>query len=194
MRTKLFFAAAICCSLFFASCSSGPSDATKKDVAAFDSAWTKMSMQGMALSDSLKSAMSMCEKTCKMPEGMECCEHMKGKMDSAMMPCMNDMKVFQDMMSQMTTAQPMIDSTNASFAAFKEKVNKGEIKDDEAKKQLEEFKSKMDNGSKMMADWWNKLNDAKMTCQKNYENCMNACKDMKCTDKKCMNERDKKKA
>ena len=48
-----------------------------------------------------------------------------------------------------------------------------------------EFQTKADGGSKMMADWWTKLNDAKSTCMKNQETCMNTCKDMKCTDKNC---------
>jgi hypothetical protein len=193
MKTKLFFAAAIACTLFFAACSTGPSDATKKDVAAFDTAWGKMSAQAMAFGDSLKSAMTMCENGCK--SGSEsCCEHMKPKMDSMMQPCMNDMKVFQDMMGQMSSAKPMMDSAATNFASFKEKVNKGEIKDDEAKKQLAEFQAKMETGSKMMTEWWTKLNDAKSACMKNMSDCMNACKDMKCTDKKCveMHKNDKK--
>ena len=192
MKTKLFLFAAFAGSLFFAACSSGPSDATKKSVAAFDSAWGMMNTQAMAFGDSLKSAMAMCEKGCKAPEGMTCCEHMKAKCDSAMMPCQGDMKNFQDLMTAMAGAKPMMDSAATSFATFKEKVNKGEINDADATKTLADFQSKMDGGSKMMADWWTKLNDAKGTCMKNMQSCMDACKDMKCTEKKCMADMKKK--
>jgi hypothetical protein len=184
MKTKLFFAAAIVCSLFFAACSGGgPSDATKKSVAAFDSAWGQMSANVMALGDSVKSAMSKCEGCCKSSES--CCEHMKGKMDSMMMPCMNDMKNFQSIMETMTSAKPQWDSAATKFAEFKEKVNKGEIKDEEATKELAMFQTKMDEGGKVVAEWWTKFNDAKSACMKNMSDCMNACKDMKCSDKKC---------
>jgi polyhydroxyalkanoate synthesis regulator phasin len=184
MKTKLFYAAAFVCSLFFAACSGGgPSDATKKSVAAFDSAWGQMSMNVMALSDSVKSALAKCEACCKGSES--CCEHLKGKMDSVMAPCKNDMTAFQGIMETMNGAKPQWDSAAASFTAFKEKVNKGEIKDEEATKTLAEFQSKMDEGGKIVADWWNKFNEAKASCEKNMQSCMQACTDMKCTDKKC---------
>ena len=187
MKTKFFFIAAIAGSLFFASCSHGPSDATKKSVAAFDSAWGIMNTQAMAFGDSLKGAMSMCEMGCMMPDSMKgkMCEHCMAQCDSAMMPCKGDMKNFQDIGTAMAGAKPMMDSAATSFAAFKEKVNKGEINDEEATKTLADFQAKMDNGSKMMAEWWTKLNDAKATCMKNMQTCMASCKDMKCKDKNC---------
>ncbi|HEY6160190.1 MAG TPA: hypothetical protein VI112_03180 [Bacteroidia bacterium] len=188
MKTKLFFIAAIAGSLFFAACSGGVSDQTKKDVAAFDTAWMKMKDQAHAFSDSLDMAIGMCEKGCKPDSSMACCEHMKHKMDSMMMPCMNDMKGFQDMKNMMMDPgmKSKMDSAETSFAAFKEKVNKGEIKDEEAKKTLADFQNKLNDGNKMLSDWMGKFNDARKTCMMNMQNCMMACKDMKCTDKKCM--------
>jgi hypothetical protein len=192
MKTKFFLTAVLACTIFFVACSSGPSAETKNAVAKFDTAWSQMSMQAMAFGDSVKMALTNCENCCKSMSEMPCCEHMKGKMDSMMMPCKNDATAFQDMMKAMQDAKPMMDSAAADFTAFKEKVNKGEVKDDEAKKTLADFQMKMDNGSKMMADWMTKYNDAKAACVKNMADCNSACKDMKCTDKKCM-EMEKKK-
>jgi len=194
MKTKLFYTAAIAITLFFAACSGGVSDATKKSVAAFDSSMSLMQTQVMAFSDSVKAAMSMCEKGCTMPDSCKgMCADMQAKCDSAMAPCKADMKNFEDIAAAMMAAKPHIDSVSADFAAFKEKVNKGEIKDAEATKTLADFTTKMADGGKMFADWNTKLAEAKGTCMKNMMDCMEKCKSMgKCDGKDCK-DKDKKK-
>ena len=195
MKTRLFLSAALAGLFFMTSCKSGPSDATKKSVAAFDSAWTEMGKQAMAMSDSLNACIAMCEKGCTIPDSCKgMCENMKMKCDSAMAPCKNDMKTFQDMKTAMDANKPMWDSAMTAFNAFKEKVNKGEINDADATKQLAEFQSKMDMGGKNMMDMMNKMMEAKSACMKNMSDCMEKCKNMKCTDKKCEADMKKKKA
>lgn len=194
MKKNLLFTAAIAIALFFAACGGGgASDATKKSVAAFDSSMGVMQTQVMAFGDSVKAAMAMCEQGCSMESCKEtCCEHMTAKCTEMMAPCKSVMEEYNAIIAEMMSAKPHIDSVGAEFSAFKEKVNKGEINDADATKTLAEFTTKMADGGTMFAGWMTKLATAKATCSKTMSTCMEACKTMKCEDKKCAEEMKKK--
>ncbi|MEW6468931.1 MAG: hypothetical protein AB1458_08410 [Bacteroidota bacterium] len=185
MKTKLSVLSAFAGVLFLASCSSGPSEATKKSLAALDSSWTAMGTMAMAWGDSLNKALAWCETACKEGEGMQCCEHLTGTKDSLMAPCKNDLKVFQDMKAAWDAEMPMWDSLQAKLDGIKEKVAKNEGTDEEINKVIAEIQGAMDNGSKEMETWVANFNAAKTTCMNNATACKTAWESAKCSDKKC---------
>ena len=199
MKTKFFLLSAVAGMFLLVSCSHGPSAETKAKVAAFDSTWNAMGMTAKATEDSLKAALAMCEGACKAGDAMECCEHMKGAKDSLMSPCMNDMQLFQGMKAQWDAQLPMWDSLNTQWNALKEKAGKGEGTDKEFTDGVAEFHAMIDNGNMALQQAIAKLNEMKMGCMKNMENCKAGWANVKCMDKKCpmgkkMMEAGKKKA
>ena len=185
MKTKLFLLSA-CAGLFLlASCSHGPSAETKAKVAAFDSTWTAMGAVAKSCEDSIHAAVAMCEGACKAGEAMECCEHMKGGKDSLMMPCMNDMNAFKEMEKGWDAEKPLWDSLQAKLVAIKDQVAKGEGTDKEINDGLAELQAAMDKGNAELQEGMAKLNDMKMMCMKNMDNCKAGWANVKCMDKKC---------
>ncbi len=199
MKTKLFLLSA-CASLFMlASCSHGPSAETKAKVASFDSTWTAMGTMAKATEDSLKACLTMCETGCKNGDAMECCGHMKKAKDSLMTPCKNDMGALQEIKKNWDAQLPMWDSLNTKWNALKEKAGKGEGTDKEINDVITELQAAMDNGNKGLQEAIAKINEMKMTCMKNMDNCKAGWANVKCMDKKCpmgkkMMEAGKKKA
>ena len=195
MKTKfLFLSAAVV--LFMASCSHGPSEKTKAKVAAFDSAWSSMGKMAMAANDSINKYIAGCDDGCKMvgDSTVQCCEHMKSKMEEAMNACKTDKENFMGMQKMMMDSKPMWDSAMTSFNTFKEQVEKGGVNDEMADKTLEGFQSMMDQGAVQMAAMQNKFNEAKASCMQNYGKCMEASSKKCCGDKKCADMMKKKKA
>jgi len=169
-----------------ASCSqSEPSAETKAKVAAFDSSWTVMGATAAAWGDSINTAASFCENACKQGDEMACCEHLKRTKDSLMMPCKNDMGMFQEMKKSWEAQKPMWDSLNTKFTALKEKAAKGEGTDKEINDGLAELQAALDNGNAGMGEFVAKFNEAKMNCMKNMETCKAGWSAAACADKKC---------
>jgi hypothetical protein len=183
MKTTKLFLAAVTAGLFLlTACGGGTSDATKNAVASFDSAWSTFGTTAMAWNDSIKNCIASCETSCKsmMDECSKTCDE-KGKKacDSIMKSaCGKDMEVLNGMLKQMEDAKPMMDSTAAKFASFKEKVNKGEMNDADAMKQLGEFQTQLSAAQMMAADMQTKYMECKANCTKNMESCMTTCKEM----------------
>lgn len=193
MKTTLLFLSAATM-LFMASCSHGPSEATKAKVAAFDSAWTAMGTMAMTANDSITKCMADCDNCNKMmtDSSAKCCEHMKSKMDEAMKACHADMETFSGMQKMMTDSKPMWDSAMTAFTAFKEQIASGKINDEEANKTLEGFQVMMNQGAAQMAEMQTKCNEAMATCKQNCSKGKECCAKTQCDDKKCMDMHKKK--
>lgn len=186
MKTKLFLLSAIAGMFLMTSCShSGPSAETKTKVAALDSSWTAMGTVAQAWGDSIATAATFCENACKAGDEMTCCEHLKGKKDSLMAPCKNDMGMFQEMKKSWEAQKPMWDSLNTKFTALKEKAAKGEGTDEEINAGLAELQAALDNGNKGLGEFAAAFNEAKINCMKNMETCKAGWSSASCSDKKC---------
>jgi hypothetical protein len=194
MKTKMILMAAAAGLFFMTSCSHGPSEEAKKKVAAFDSTWTAMGTSAMAWGDSLNQMVTMCEGCCKEGEAMECCEHMKADKDSMLMPCMNDMKAFQEMKSSWDAEMPMWDSLQAKLDALKEGVAKGTSSDDQINSTLAELQAAADKGSAQMGPWIDNFKAAKAKCMENCSSCKDGMSNMNCSDKKCSHHKAEKKS
>lgn len=185
MKTKLFLLSA-CANLFvLASCSNGPSAETKEKVATFDSAWATMGNLATATEDSLNACVTMCENGCKAGDAVECCEHMKAAKDSLMIPCKNDMAACGEMKKNLDVQLPMWDSLNTKWTALKDKMAKDEGTDNEINDGIAELQAAMDNGNKWLQEAIGKINEMKMICTKNMDNCKAGWTNVKCMDKKC---------
>ena len=194
MKTKHFLLSA-CAGLFLlASCSHGPSAETKTKVAALDSAWSAMNTAAKAVSDSLGACATMCGDACKAGDAMECCEHLKGAKDSLMMPCKNDMAMFDDMKKNWESQKPTWDSLQAKLDGVKADAASDKGQDAEIMTEVGELQAALDNGNAQLAEFSAKLAEAKMGCMKNMENCKAGWAGEKCMDKKCPMGMGKKKA
>ena len=185
MKNKLFILSLFVGSILITSCSHGPSAETKMKVASFDSSWSAMAAIGKGWGDSLNMAASNCEMGCKNGDAMACCEHLKTTKDSLMMPCKNDMAMFQEMKKSWDAQVPMWDSLTNKVNELKEKVAGGKVGDQEINAELAGLQTILDNGNSRMAGWVTKFNDAKMNCMKNMEACKSSWGNAKCTAKKC---------
>lgn len=175
-----------------ASCSHGPSEESKKKVAAFDSAWNAMGTMAMAWGDSLNQMVAMCDGCCKDMEAMSCCEHMQAAKDSLLSPCKNDMKAFTDMKAAWDAEMPMWDSLQAKLDALKDGVAKGTATDEEVNNTLAELQTAADKGGSQMGPWVEKFTAARAACMSNCTNCKDGLSNAKCSDKKCSHGHEKK--
>lgn len=189
MKTKFFSVLALVGTMFLASCGGGVSEETKKSIAAFDSSWSAMSVSAQTWADELKKCVDDCGTCCSTAEGMgaTCPPEMKGKCDSAMMDCKAAQGEFTAMWKSWEESKASMDQVAADWTAFKEKVNKGEVKDEDAKKTVADFNTKLAEGSAKMGEWSTALTATKDKCTKgqeswkNFETMMN---DMKNKDPK----------
>ncbi len=187
MKTKLFILSACAGFMMLASCSApGPSAESKAKVAAFDSAWTAMGSSAMAWGDSLTQALTMCESACSNGAAMECCEHMQGKKDSLMMPCMNDMKAFQDMKSKWDAEMPMWNELQTKLDTLKANVANGKATDEQINSTLAELQGAADKGATEMGPWMESFNAARAACKNNMMSGKMGWEASSCTDKKCV--------
>lgn len=194
MKTKLILLSAVAGMFFMVSCSHGPSEEAKKKVASFDSAWSAMGTMAMAWGDSLNQMVAMCENCCKEGEAMECCEHMKANKDSLLMPCKNDMKIFQDMKAAWDAEMPMWDSLQKKLDALKEGVAKGTATDEQINTALAELQAASDKGGAEMGPWIENFNAAKAKCMQNCTSCKEGLSNASCTEKKCSHHKEEKKS
>jgi len=186
MKIKFFLFAAIAGMFLMTSCSKeGPSEEAKMQVAAFDSAWSAMGTSAMAWGDSLTQAVTMCETACKDGDAMECCEHLTGTKDSLMMPCKNDMKVFQDMKTAWDAEMPMWNELQEKHDALKESVSNGTATDESINAALTELQAAVDKGGSEMGPWIEKFNTAKATSISNMTTCKNGWAGAQCSDEEC---------
>ena len=186
MKTNFFLLPAYAGLFILASCSHGPSAETKQKVAAFDSAWNAMGVTAKSWDDSLSKAVAFCETACKEGDAMECCEHMKAAKDSLMMPCKNDMSMFQEMQKKWDADLPQWVVLQAKLDSIKGKVAKGQGTDVEINTGIAELQTAMTAGSKELEDFIAKFNGAKTACMKNMESCKVSWAGVQCPDKKCM--------
>lgn len=194
MKNKLFLLSAVAGLLAITSCSSGPSEETKRKVAAFDSAWTAMGTLAMAWGDSLNNALSMCETACKDGDAMSCCEHLAHTKDSLMAPCKNNLATFQEMKKNWDAEMPMWNALQAKLDSLKDGVAKGTITDEKINSALAELQAASDKRGAEMGPWIEKFNAARATCKQNIDNCKMAWSNTKCPDKKCTHGKEEKKS
>lgn len=154
MKTKFFSALALAGAMFLASCGGGVSEETKKAVAAADSSMTAMMGEVDALAAEVTAALDGCTKSCAAADSVAGTvkPEWKGKCDSAMMDCKAAKAAFEDISNKINAAKTEW-AADSTWAAFKDKVAKGSIKDEEAKKELEGFNAKGTTASGSLTEW-----------------------------------------
>lgn len=176
MKTKLFLIPTLALALLASSCKHGPDAETLKAVTDFETNWTSLGQQATAWSEDLTSSLAKCEECCKnnesiSTEGMSM--EMKSKCEEATSACKNDKGQFEAMKAEWDGFQTSWGESTAAFGAWKEKLMKGEVDAETAKKQLEELNGKMAEAKTKLETWSTALASAKESCGKNMESCAN---------------------
>lgn len=170
---KLTFIIAIAASLMIAACSGGPAEATKKSVAETDSLINVLTQKTSALLDSVTAQNKVCENACGDSEGCsekDCC---KGKADSLKSVCSGIKSELDGLIASLETGKANWDSVVVAFDAYESKLKT--MKDEEAKKELESFKVKLDEASAFVSGIEVKFEDAKSRCKAQCEAMDEAC-------------------
>lgn len=183
MKTKFFSVLALAGALFLASCGGGVSEETKKAVAAADSSMKAMMADVDALAAEVTAASDNCGKSCAANDSVAGTikPEWKGKCDSAMMDCKAAKTAFDDIMNKINAAKTEW-AADTSWTAFQDKVAKGTIKDEEAKKELEGFNAKGTTASGAVTEWRAAFTAANDQCKNGdtaWQNFMTWCSEQK---------------
>ncbi len=166
MKTKFFTILAAAGLFFLASCGGGVSEDTKKAVKALDSSVTAMMGSVDALAGEVTKALEMCNASCAAADSCaaSCKPEMKGKCDSAMADCKGAKADFESIMNTINTAKGEW-AADTTWAAFMGKVEKGGIKDEEAKKELATFTTWATDAGTKLTEWTTAFNTANERCK-----------------------------
>lgn len=182
MKTK-FLVVLVLVGMFFATaCKKGPSEETMKSVAEFEATWSEIGQQATAWNDQLKVSVDECTKMCmkndslsSMPmEGMS--DEMKGKCMEAAAACKSDKTTFETMCKEWEAFKTGWEGSSIAFSEFKGKIIKGKINDEETKKMLEEFKTKMNVAKAQVEGWHTAYTATQEDCLKNMQCCESTAK------------------
>lgn len=179
MKTKLFTIALAAGMLSFNACKNEPNPEVLTAVAGIGTTWTDMSSKAQTIQADLEASVAKCAETCGKHANMSMDgvpADLQAKCTEAMTACKNDMTALEGLKTEWAAMSPQWGEVETKFNEFKEKVTKGEVSGDEATKTIEEFKTKMAEGTKGLEDWSAKLAAAKETCTKNEEACNSAMK------------------
>jgi hypothetical protein len=170
MKTKINSILAAAGLIFLASCGGGVSEETKKSVAALDSSMNALMASANTLVTDITSACDMCKSMCASADSVSGTvkAEWKGKADSAAMDCKASMAEFENIMN---TAKAAAEgwASDTTWASFKNAVEKGTIKDAEAKKELENWMAKYNDANTKVTEWTTAYNSAKEKCMKGKE-------------------------
>ncbi len=154
MKTKFFSVLAAAGLFFLASCGGGVSEETKKAVNSADSAMTAMMTDVETFTADVTKALDDCNACCASADsvGATVKPEWKGKCDSAMMDCKGAKASYEEILNKVNAAKAEW-SADTTWASFKSKVEKGEIKDAEAKTELDAFNAKGATASGSVTEW-----------------------------------------
>ncbi len=149
-----------------------------KAIGDFETAWGELGTNAQKWADEVKACTDKCEENCKkcdeMMAGMKD-EKMKHKCDSAHgSTCKKDMEGCKEVWNTWTAFKADWDSNTTKFAAWKEKVTKGEVNDADAKTALADWTKKKDDAAAKVKEWNDKWTAMKTDCENHVKACDDA--------------------
>ncbi len=166
MKVK-FLSVATIVALFIASCG-GVDKKVVDDINKFEGDWTTMMKDVSTMSQTMATDAAMAKKECEEVCSKECKDKkMQGAMDSIKMNCTMAKEGMSSTMGNMTAFKADMDKATADFAAWKDKVMKGEIKPEQASKDLEGYKTKMNESKEQMTAFHDAFENSKKMCMDN---------------------------
>ncbi|MCX6188595.1 MAG: hypothetical protein NTW54_03155 [Bacteroidetes bacterium] len=142
MKVKLLSVATIV-ALFFASCG-GVDKGLVDKITKFEGDWTSMVTHVNGVSDTMILTAEETTKACEEACSQECTDKkMITHMDTMKQVCNNAKEGMTSTITNITDFKIKLKTATDEFAAWKEKVMKGEIKAEEAGKALDEYRAKL---------------------------------------------------
>jgi hypothetical protein len=158
--------------LFFSCGGGGVSEQFTKELNEFETAWNNTAASFTAVMDSVKTtndAFTSCTGQMKVPDTLT--EKLTGtdtqKLDSIKANCGKYAQGVTDIMNKLETYKTGWDKEAAAFAGWKDKVLKGSIDIETAKKDLKIYKEKLDETAKQSDEAYNGLTELKGKCDAN---------------------------
>ena len=160
------------------SCSNKVSEETTKAVTDFETAWGELGTNATNWANEVKACADKCAENCKkcdeMMAGMKD-EKMKHACDSAHGgTCKKDMDGCNEMWGAWEKFKTDWDSNTTKFAAWKEKVTKGEVDDAAAKTELENWNKTKTDAETTVKGWSEKWTAMKTDCENHLKSCDDA--------------------
>lgn len=176
MKAKFLVVSTAAAIMALTACKHGPSAETMKAVTDFGTNWSTLGTQATTWAADLEKAIADCDAECKNHEAMvmeKMSAEMKAKATECVTACKNDKAAFEAMKTEWDAFKMSWDEQTAAYTAMQEKLAKGEIDEETAKKQLEELNVKMAEYKGKVEGWQSAFTAAKEACMKNMEASMN---------------------
>ncbi|MBN8701693.1 MAG: hypothetical protein J0M08_01385 [Bacteroidetes bacterium] len=172
MKAKFLVVSAAAAVMALSACKHGPSAETMKAVADFGTNWTTLGSEATTWAADLEKAIADCDAECKNHETMSMegmSEELKAKAAETANACKSDKSSFEAMKTEWDAFKTSWEENTAAFTAMQEKMNKGEVDEETAKKQLAELTTKMEESKAKVEGWKVAFTAAKESCMKNME-------------------------
>ena len=160
MKSKLFLSALVAGALLLNSCSTGVTEETKTAMATFEASWAEAGNMANNWGADLTSQYEKC-KTHVDKQEAAMTETMPKMKDEAMKSKLTEMDnndkanltALETMKNDWSTFKTEWDKNTADYTTWKEKVEKGEVKNADATAALTEWNTKLDNAKNQLNTW-----------------------------------------
>lgn len=178
MKSKLILSAIVAGALFLNSCSTGVTEETKTAMATFEASWAEAGTMANNWGADLTAQYTKCKEhvekqTAAMAETMPKMkdEAMKTKLTEMDNNDKANLTALETMKNDFDKFKTDWEKNTADYTAWKEKVDKGEVKNADATTSLKEWTEKLDNAKNTLNTW----NTAYATTKAKSEADMAAC-------------------
>jgi chromosome segregation ATPase len=171
----LLFVAVAGTALFPACKGGGIDDALKAELSSFEADWgasaSKLTNMGADLQKAIDNT-KMCNEECSKKE---CKKDMKATCDSLNTSCKGISDELASMKTTYDEAKKAADETGKKWGEWKAKVDKGEVKAEEVKTELDGFKKSWTELDANMNKWSARLGELTAQCKANCESMEKCC-------------------
>jgi hypothetical protein len=147
----------------------GVSEEFKKELAAFETEWTEAGKAADAFGASLAEQDSMCKMdmaNMTVPDSIKAnaTPEALASIDSLAAICMTQSSSMDEIKTTFDGFKAGWDKDSKDWADWKAKVEKGEVKEDEAKKKMEDWRKKLADAKTNIGDWTAALDATRSEC------------------------------
>lgn len=179
MKSKLILVSMLAGALSFTACNNGVSPETKTSIATFEASWQEAGTMATNWSADLTSEYNKCKAHCDNQTAKMNSPEMQKMKDEAMKAKMTEMDnadhanmtAMEGMTKEWETFKADWDKNSADYTAWKEKVDKGEVNNDDAVKAMTDWQTKLDNAKNQLNTWNTAYASTKEKTEKDMANC-----------------------
>ncbi|MBK5285826.1 MAG: hypothetical protein JJE25_10535 [Bacteroidia bacterium] len=179
MKSKLILLSMVAGALSFTACNKGVSEETKTSIATFEAAWAETGTMATNWSTDLTNEYNKCKTHVEkqtadmtaMPDKMKKDENMMAKMTEMDNADKANMTALEGMTTEWNTFKTDWETNTADYTAWKEKVDKGEISNDEATKAMADWNTKLENAKNQLNTWNTAYSSTKEKAEKDMAAC-----------------------